>query len=361
MPSQIASRIIDGDGHILEDNKGIIEHMTAPYREIALRKGIVFPPLDHLHAGRAVETPPQRDERPGVGPEGWLDFLDDVGIEWTALYPTQALAFGKIVSLDYAVEAARAYNDWLHDTYLEFDERFKGMAIIPMQDPEEAAKELRRAVTELGMLGGMMPSNGLPQPLGSKAYWTVYAEADRLGCCLAVHGGAHDRFGMDHMNMYVPVHALGHPWGLTINCASIVYNGIFDRFPRVRIAFLEGGVAWLLLLLERLHASHETHFQHIPEGEFGIREEEEPTRYIIDKIKDGRFYLGIETEELTMPFAIKVVGNQPFLYSSDFPHEVTNESCKHDIGALMKSDEISADDKAALLYRNAERFYKLPL
>jgi predicted TIM-barrel fold metal-dependent hydrolase len=62
-----------------------------------------------------------------------------------------------------------------------------------------------------------------------------------------------------------------------------------------------------------------------------------------------------------MPFAIKIVGNQPFLYSSDFPHEVTNESCKHDIGELMESTDINAEDKAALLYRNAERFYKLPL
>ena len=161
-----------------------------------------------------METPPQRDQRPAVGPKGWLDFLDDVGIEWTVLYPTTALAYGKIVSLDYAVAVSRAYNDWLYETYVKFNPRFKGMALIPMQDPEEAAKELRRAVTELGMLGAMMPSNGLPSPLGAKMYWPVYAEADRLGCCLAVHGGAHDRFGMDHMNMYVPVHALGHPWGL---------------------------------------------------------------------------------------------------------------------------------------------------
>src|SRR5207253_7479108 len=168
----------------------------------------------------------QRGQRPAVGPKAWLDFLDDVGIEWTVLYPTVALSYGKIVSLDYAVAVSRAYNDWLHETYIEFNPRFKGMAIIPMQDPEEAAKELRRAVTELGMLGAMMPSNGLAQPLGAKAYWPVYAEADRLGCCLAVHGGAHDRFGMDHMKMYVTVHALGHPWGLTINCADIVHNGI---------------------------------------------------------------------------------------------------------------------------------------
>ena len=359
MATQVATRVVDGDGHIFEDTDGILAHMASPYREILQRKGVVFPPLDHLHDGRAVETPPQRDGRPRVGPEGWLAFLDDVGIEWTVLYPTTALSYGKIVSLDYAVALTRAYNDWLHETYLQFNSRFKGMAIIPMQDPEEAVKELRRVVTELGMLGAMMPSNGLPVPLGSKQYWPVYAEAERLGCCLAIHGGCHDRFGLDHLNMYVPVHALGHPWGLTISCASIVYNGIFDRFPGVRIAFLEGGIAWLLLCLERFHSSHETHFQYMPPDQFGPREGERPDRYIVKHIKEGRFFIGCETEELSLPFALKVVGNEPFIYSSDFPHEVTNQSCKHDIGELMESDELSQDDKEAILYRNAQRFYRL--
>jgi predicted TIM-barrel fold metal-dependent hydrolase len=209
------------------------------------------------------------------------------------------------------------------------------------------------------MLGAMLPSNGLPTPLGAKPYWPVYAEAERLGCCLAVHGGCHDNFGMDHLNMYVPVHALGHPWGLTINCASIVYNGIFDRFPGVRIAFLEGGIAWLLLCLERFHSSHETHFQYMPSDQYGPREGERPDKYIVKQIKEGRFFIGCETEELTMPFALKVVGNQPFLYSSDFPHEVTNQSCKHDIEELLESEELTQDDKEAILARNAERFYRI--
>ncbi len=359
MATRVATKVVDGDGHIFEDHEGILAHMRSPYREIAQRRGNLWPPLDHLHDGRAVETPPMRDRRPRVGPEGWLAFLDDVGIEWTVLYPTTALAYGKIVSLDYAVEVTRAYNDWLHQTYLQFSPRFKGMAIIPMQDPEEAVKELRRAVTELGMLGAMMPSNGLPLPLGSKPYWPIYAEAERLGCSLAIHGGCHDRFGLDHLNMYVPVHALGHPWGLTINCASVVYNGIFDRFPGVRLAFLEGGVAWLLLCLERFHSSHETHFQHIPADQYGPREGERPDQYIIKHIREGRFYIGCETEELTLPFALKIVGNQPWLYSSDFPHEVTNQSCKHDIEELLESDELTQADKEAILARNAERFYRL--
>lgn len=61
--------------------------------------------------------------------------------------PDECPAYGKIVSLDYAVAVTRAYNDWLHEIYLQFNSRFKGMAIIPMQDPDEAVKELRRALS----------------------------------------------------------------------------------------------------------------------------------------------------------------------------------------------------------------------
>ena len=54
MSANLGTRIIDGDGHIIEDNAGIIAHMEGAYREIAGRKGTCFPPLDHLHSGRAV-------------------------------------------------------------------------------------------------------------------------------------------------------------------------------------------------------------------------------------------------------------------------------------------------------------------
>ncbi|MDA8312250.1 MAG: amidohydrolase family protein [Actinomycetota bacterium] len=364
--TKIGTTVIDGDGHVLEDVAGIIEHMPSPYADMARTAAAlravgtmdIFPPLDHLHTGRAVETPPLRNRRPFVGPTEWLAFLDDVGIERTVLYPTRGLAFGHVVSLDYAAVLARAYNDWVADTYLRADDRFHAMALVPMQDPEEAVKELRRAVTELGMLGAMLPSNGLPQLLGAKCYWPVYEEAERLGCALSVHGGAHDGFGMDHLNMYVPVHALGHPWGLMVNLASVVYNGVFDRFPGLRIAFLEGGVAWLLMCMERFHASHETHFQYIPPGCYGLGEDRRPDEYIVQQVREGRLFVGCETEELTMPFALRKVGNQAFFYSSDFPHEVTNQSCIHDIRELLESEELADDAKSGILARNAERFYR---
>ncbi|MGH7091739.1 MAG: amidohydrolase family protein, partial [Stellaceae bacterium] len=168
-------RIIDGDGHIVEDDAAIRARLPSDFK--ALRD--LFPPLDHFHA-YVGETPPGSFRR-DVGPKEWLEFLDDLGIERAVLYPTTALSYGRIFHHDWAIAACRAYNDWLHDLYLAASPRFRGVALIPMQDPPEAAKELRRAVSEMGFSGAMLPSTGLQSHLGDKIYWPVYAEADRLG------------------------------------------------------------------------------------------------------------------------------------------------------------------------------------
>jgi predicted TIM-barrel fold metal-dependent hydrolase len=359
MAVEIATRVVDGDGHVLEDVAAIYELLAPEYRAFVRSADALFPPLDHVHSGMPFTIPPVREGRGNPGPTGWKQFLDESGIAWTVLYPTIALAYGKMPTPDYAVALCRAYNDWLHQTYVTADPRFKGIAIVPMQDPPAAAKELRRAVTELGFIGAMLPSNGLALPFSSPFYAPLFDEANRLGAPLSVHGGCHDRFGFDFQPAYIPIHAMGHPTGLMHCCADMTYNGMFERYPNLRVAYLEGGVAWLLLLLERLHDSHEAIFQYVPPEGLMIREGQDPRKYIKSLIADDRIYLGIETEELTLPFALQVVGNRPFLYSSDFPHEVTLESCRHDIGELMESTLISEDDKLAMLHRNAERFYQL--
>jgi hypothetical protein len=352
--------IVDGDGHIVEDLAAIANLMPRPYRDKYRDRAFdPFPPLDHLHSANLHELPP--GSFPQVGADGWLAFLQDVGIESTVVYPTRGLAYGKIVSRDWAIDLGRAYNDWLCETYVKRSPRFQGVALIPLQEPEAAVVELRRAVKELGLCGAMLPSTGQGQShLGHKRYWPVYAEAERLGCCLGVHGGAHESFGMDDMNPYAPIHALGHPFGQMVAFAGIIFNGIFDKFPNLRIGFLEGGVAWLLPCLERFDRSYETHIQYDPRKEFlQLRKGERVSDYVIRHIQEGRIFIGCEGSEPDMAHAIKRVGNGPFFYSSDFPHEVNNQFCKKEIHELLENDELSADDKAAVLHRNAERFYKL--
>ena len=114
--------------------------------------------------------------------------------------------------------------------------RFKGMALIPMQDPEEAVEELRRAVDELGMSGAMLPSNGLPRAARREAVLAGLRRGRAAGLLRSASTVAATT-GFGHgppEHVHARSHALGHPWGLPINFASVVYNGIFDRFPGIR-------------------------------------------------------------------------------------------------------------------------------
>ena len=353
-------RIIDGDGHLNEPPEEVARFLPPPYRDKGFRtREQLVPPLDHLHF-RVGETPATRSGRGVVGPEGWLAFLDDVGIESTVLYTTLGLPVGNITSRDWAIAFTRGYNDWLHATYVTRSPRFKGMALLPMQEPEAAVEELRRSVEDLGMCGAMLPSNGLPVHLGSREYWPVYREADRLGCAIGIHGGAHWRMGLDDMNVYTPVNALGHAFGQARSLAGIVFNGIFDKFPNARFGFLEAGVAWFLMCLERFDRAHETHTQIDPRGDLqGPQPDEKVSQYLRRHIEAGRLFVGCEGHEPEIGQAVRRVGNKPFLYSSDFPHEVTNETCKEEIGELLENEDLRWEDKEAILCKNAERFYSL--
>jgi predicted TIM-barrel fold metal-dependent hydrolase len=355
--------VVDGDGHIMEDQAAIATYMPKPFDSM-YQRGSVFPPLDTLHLATGKLPPawwrsPDSGSRQ-VGPSDWVEFLGDLNLKATVLYPTAGLAYGRIVNRDWALGATRAYNDWLYHTYLKGDSRFHGMALIPLQEPAAAVDELRYAVTELGMCGAMLPSTGLAEPLGAKQYWPVYEEAERLGCALAIHGGSHSDLGLDHLNVHAGVHALGHSFGILISFASIVFNGVFDKYPGVRVAFLEAGAAWLLMAMERFHSSYSTHITDDPRHELlQLRQGEKVSDYIVRQIAEGRVYVGVEGDEEFLAQAIQAVGDSPFFYSSDFPHEVNNETCKEEIEELLENDALSQGSKEAILYRNAERFYRL--
>lgn len=362
MTATTLERIIDGDGHIVEDIAAICQYMPQEYigKSFSEARGkSPFPPIDHLHSANRHFTP--AGAFANVGREGWEHFLREVQIESTVLYTSAGLAFGKIVSRDWAIELARAYNNWVHDTYMAKSSRFQAMGLIPLQEPQAAVQELRRMVNELGMCGAMLPSTGANMPhLGSDRFWPIYEEAERLGCSLGIHGGAHEGMLMDDLTPYAPVNALGHPMGQMICFAGIIFNGIFDRFPGLRIGFLEAGCAWLLTCLERFTGSWASHVQYDPRGRFlKLGKNESMADYICRHIDEDRIFVGVEGDELSLAEAVRLVGNKPFLFSSDYPHEVDAETCKKELAELRENTELDAADKQAILFENSERFYRL--
>ena len=348
---------IDADGHVIEDD-GLFDYVDASYRERdhQLSWDRLFPSLDFHHiGGHTTRSKKTFGGGKRVGPQEWLAFVEMADLEYAVLYPTKGLRIGNISHPDWACYVARAYNNWLHDRYLKQSPRLKGMALIPLQDVEEAVIELRRAVTELNMVGAMLPSRGLPFDLGHKTYWPVYAEAERLGCAIGVHGGAHHGMGLDSFETFIPIHALGHPLSLIIAFTGMVYHGVLDQFPNLRVGFLEGGAGWVTFWMDRLDRSHSYHLELNLRGKY---KGPSPDRCPSDYIKQGHVFVGCEGNEEGLPYQIQRTGNQHFLFASDFPHEIAAEDILHEIEEVNEAP-ITAEDKRAVLRENAKRFYQI--
>jgi predicted TIM-barrel fold metal-dependent hydrolase len=238
------------------------------------------------------------------------------------------------------------------------------MAILPIQDPNAAAEELRRAVEDLGMSGGMLASNGegVRAHLGDRTYWPIYAAAEQLKCALAVHGGSHHRLAsIDTYQTYYGAHALGHPLTVMIQCVGMLSHGVFDQFPGVRVAFLEGGAAWVPFVMDRLDRSYSSHFQDDREGNPVLgspRPGEKASQYFKRHITEGRIFIGFDTDDESLGYAVQRAGTEPFLYATDFPHEnTTAQTCRHEIDELLERADLTNPAKEALLATNAMRFY----
>ena len=145
-----------------------------------------------------------------------------------------------------------------------------------------------------------------------------------------------------------------------ISLASIVFNGVLERFPKVRFGFLEGGVAWFLFCLERFDSSYQSHVMRDLRGTYlKLQPGEKVSDYIVRHVKARRIFVGCEGGEPLLATAVKMVGAEPFMYSSDFPHEVNSETCRHELNELIENEQLSDADKEAILYQNAVEFYGL--
>ncbi|MBI2359620.1 MAG: amidohydrolase [Deltaproteobacteria bacterium] len=326
------------------------------------RTSAIFPALDHLHFQYL-----RRHSEPMGNPDAkaWDEFLEKSGIECTVVYPSYGLSVGRIVDGEWAIAACRAYNNWLYEKFVNSSSRIKGMALVPVQDVEAACAELSRAVKELGMCGAMLPSNGegIKGHLGAKAYWPIYEEAEKLNCCLAVHGGCHHDFGMDTFSTYYPIHALGHPFGIMVQAAGMLAHGIFDRFPKIRVAFLEGGATWVPFFLDRIDRSYNrAHLQVDLRGELlvGPRADEKASDYFKRHVREGKIFVGFDCDDSGLGFAVQKTGREPFLFASDFPHEIFDAAtCRHEIEELLSREDLTQKDKEAVLGGNAMRLYRL--
>jgi predicted TIM-barrel fold metal-dependent hydrolase len=344
--------VIDADGHIYENDQELFEHLEGRYAgRDTVRAFPFFPTLDGYQRG-AVHARLDVHKQLETNARIWLDLIDGAGIERTVLYPTQALTCGVIRDTDWAVALARAYNDWLFHRYLQVSPRLHGMALLALQDVGEAVNELRRAVTELGMLGGVLTPIGLRRPLGHADFDPLYREAARLDCPLAVHAGPAQGLGLDVLDYFAQVHTLSHPYAQMIQVTSIVMSGVLDRFPTLRVGFLEAGASWVPFLIHRMDRSYAARKHREFIGAVARR----PGTYVTG----GNTFFSAEPAEDSLAHVAQVIGSNTLLFTSDFPHEANLTHCRAEIEAVLARPDLSGELKAKLLAGNARRFYRFP-
>lgn len=349
-------RVFDADGHIFEDERGIFEHLPGVFQgHQELLRSRLFPAMDSWNrtalsiAGRYREGSTSdmfRRANYEITAKEWLAFLAQAEIEGTVLYPTAALGFGRVKERDWGIALAQAYNDWMHETFTKDNPNIHAMALLPMQDPSAGAKELERAVTQLGAPGGVLIAGHLRRPFGDSCYDVLYETAQRLDTMLAVHaGGPGDRF-----EMLGPIESrcIGHPSSLIIEMTSMMFGGVFDRFPTLRFSFMEGGIAWALFLRERMHEAYEQWAVQAP----ALKRDPD------EHLSSGRIFFHCEADERIIPYAVSTLGDDVLLYASDFPH-IAPEKILHEKEEFMARTDLSEAAKAKIMRDNALRLYKI--
>ena len=338
--------IIDADGHINEGTTALAEYMDPAFREYGPSQGFrSYYPSDAWD--RSVRGSLGHNVRT---PEDWLEAMKRGPMEIAVLFPTQGLSIGWIRETDFAGALCRAYNDFFHAQYTRRDSRLRGIALLPMQDVPAAVRELRRAVDQLGMVGAMLPSVGLRHPLGHEIYWPVYAEAERLGCMLASHATVRgpQYFGADIFDNFIEVHTLSHAFAQMTQFASMIFRGVPEQFPKLKLGFMEAGCTWAPFWIDRMNEEWELR---------GKLEAPKCRRKPSDYLRQGNIYFGLEAGEQSIAEMVRRFGDENLVFASDVPH--WDSEYPENIHELAERTDLTAQTKQKLFATNARTLYGL--
>ncbi|HEY8601650.1 MAG TPA: amidohydrolase family protein [Thermomicrobiales bacterium] len=170
------------------------------------------------------------------------------------------------ISVDYNARflaaLASAYNDWTLEKWVRPYGCFKGSILVTPQDALAAAREIHRLGDDPGMVQVLLAS-AARIPYGNVAYWPLYEAAVQYDLPVAIHVGAEGTgianppTGVGYPSTYLEFHT-DHSQTMMAHCVSLVTEGVFERFPTLKFAFIEGGVCWAPYVMGRLDRLYRT-------------------------------------------------------------------------------------------------------
>jgi uncharacterized protein len=241
--------------------------LTAHLRDLAVRvEGKVMPkaPPAPNEAFAAVRERIIREKYSDAAARNFdnisqLAAMDKEGLDIAVLFPTRGLFVLAIDRMDpeLAAAIARAYNDWMHDFVRADPARMYGAGMVAPHDVQSAVKETRRMVAELGFKGIFLRPNHVNGRRWSDPYYDpLWDECQRLAIPVGFHEAGRVYLPQPALHEYIPsfsmFNTLSFPMANMFACADMIYGGVLERFPMLKVAFLEGNCSWLPWLLWRM-------------------------------------------------------------------------------------------------------------
>ena len=363
-------RVMDSDLHVIEPRSLWDDYLdpkfrgritTMPDSQGQMRAqvdGKVLPPyVDRPERQRAWSLRTQRSDwermRRGTPVKDVLEAMDLEGIDVGILFRTWASQAVNIDGLEPALAAAmsRAWNRWIADFCRESPARLKPSALVPLQDIDLAVGEARFAVHDLGAITLVLPSHPINgRPVYDRYYDPLWAAAQDMDVAVSFHGNHAayaDHLARRYLDNLVLSHACGQPVEMMLTLGAVVTGGVLARFPRLRMAFLEGNCAWLPWWLWALDERWEA---------WGDRElfqqDQKPS-----ELFRRQCFVSVEPEEEPAKYVAAELGDDNLVLSTDWPHD--DSRFPHAIDGFLELAYLSRDSKRKVLWDNCARLYNL--
>jgi predicted TIM-barrel fold metal-dependent hydrolase len=345
--------VIDVDAHYLEPIEELADYMDEPWRSrikgVSLDKIIPVALGDRMIGGRIRRDDVDYGHSYGVSHRGnVLAAMKRLGVDASILVANRLATLGHISMRDLTVVLAEGYIDYMLDRVADPDNGLYTMPVLPLQEPELAAAIVDRVGDYEGVVGVCLMTAGANPPLGDVRYTAIYEAAQAHGLPIVFHSTpglmlTERASPVDGLQRLIESHSLSFAIENMTQLTSVIFQGVPERFPKLRFVFQESGVFWVPMMMFRL-------------DEYYLKRRSEapllkmlPSEYIME-----RFYFGTQplerprdTRHLQALFEM-VDGYNRFMYASDYPHFDYDDPI-----AILGLPFLTAEQKQRVLGDNA--------
>ncbi len=234
----------------------------------------------------------------------------------------------------------RECNDEVRQMTLDYPDRFKGFAQIPMQDVKSAVAELERSVTQLGLVGAMINDTVNGRMFDDPELLPLWQAAEQMGAVMLIHQEGGDTLVTPRSNRYHLHNTIGNLVDRAVTFASLVFGGVTDKCPDLKVCLSHGG-GYTCFAIGRMDRG----WQVRPEAR--VNTSQPPSAYL------NRFYYDCLTHsESALRMLIDTVGIDRVVFGTDWPADMAVD---WPVSWVLGLESLTQDEKEAILWKNLEK------